>query len=66
MEHRFDTATGDVWSALADPLHLGRRYGEVEGDLCLGEADAPLPGMEIAQGASTQAVGASRCTIPTL
>jgi uncharacterized protein YndB with AHSA1/START domain len=45
MEDRFDTAIGDVWSALTDPLRLGRWYGEVEGDLRLGgEFHARLPG----------------------
>ena len=45
MEDRFHTAIGDVWSALTDPLRLGRWYGEVEGDLRLGgEFRARLPG----------------------
>src|SRR6266702_4662078 len=33
MEDRFDTAIGDVWSALTDPGRLARWLGEVEGDL---------------------------------
>ncbi len=36
MEDRFDTDIDDVWSALTDPLRLGRWLGEVEGDLRLG------------------------------
>ena len=37
MEDRFDTDIDDVWSALTDPSRLARWYGEVEGDLRLGE-----------------------------
>jgi uncharacterized protein YndB with AHSA1/START domain len=33
MEDRFDADIADVWSALSDPSHLARWYGEVEGDL---------------------------------
>jgi uncharacterized protein YndB with AHSA1/START domain len=36
MEDRFDTNTGEVWSALTDPRRLARWIGEVEGDLRLG------------------------------
>jgi uncharacterized protein YndB with AHSA1/START domain len=36
MEDRFETEIDDVWSALTDPSHLARWYGEVEGDLRLG------------------------------
>ena len=36
MEDRFDTDTGDLWSALTDPRRLARWLGEVEGDLRLG------------------------------
>jgi len=36
MQDRFDTDTGDLWSALTDPSRLARWYGEVEGDLRLG------------------------------
>ena len=44
MEDRFATEIGQVWSALTDPVRLGRWYGEVEGDLRLGgEFHAHLP-----------------------
>jgi uncharacterized protein YndB with AHSA1/START domain len=33
MEDRYDTDTGDLWSALTDPGRLARWYGEVQGDL---------------------------------
>jgi uncharacterized protein YndB with AHSA1/START domain len=36
MQDRFDTDTGDLWSALTDPLRLARWIGVVEGDLRLG------------------------------
>ena len=36
MEDRFDTAIDDLWSALTDPRRLARWYGQVEGDLRLG------------------------------
>jgi uncharacterized protein YndB with AHSA1/START domain len=36
MEDRFDTAIDEVWSALTDPVRLGRWIGEVDGDLRLG------------------------------
>ena len=36
MEDRFDTAPGDLWSALTDPRRLARWIGDVEGDLRLG------------------------------
>jgi uncharacterized protein YndB with AHSA1/START domain len=36
MEDRYDTEIDDLWSALTDPLRLGRWLGEVEGDLRLG------------------------------
>jgi len=36
MENRFDTDIDDVWSALTDPVRLGRWIGRVEGDLRLG------------------------------
>lgn len=36
MEHRVDTDIDDVWSALTDPSHLARWYGQIEGDLRLG------------------------------
>src|SRR5215472_19030835 len=35
MEDRFDTAPGDLWSALTDPGRLARWIGEVDGDLRL-------------------------------
>ena len=44
MEDRLGSAIGDVWSALTEPLRLGRWYGVVEGDLRLGgEFHARLP-----------------------
>jgi len=36
IEDRFDTDIDDLWSALTDPVRLGRWYGDVEGDLRLG------------------------------
>src|SRR5690348_6728473 len=36
MEDRFDTDIDSVWSALTDPVRLGRWLGEVAGDLRLG------------------------------
>jgi uncharacterized protein YndB with AHSA1/START domain len=36
VQDRFDTDTGDLWSALTDPGRLARWMGEVEGDLRLG------------------------------
>ena len=36
VEGRFDTDTGDLWSAVTDPRRLARWMGEVEGDLRLG------------------------------
>jgi uncharacterized protein YndB with AHSA1/START domain len=36
VEDRFDTDTGDLWSALTDPRRLARWIGGVEGDLRLG------------------------------
>jgi uncharacterized protein YndB with AHSA1/START domain len=36
MQERFDTDIDEVWSALTDPRHLARWYGEVAGDLRLG------------------------------
>jgi uncharacterized protein YndB with AHSA1/START domain len=36
MEHRFDTASDDVWAALTDPARLAIWIGDVEGELRLG------------------------------
>jgi uncharacterized protein YndB with AHSA1/START domain len=36
MEDRFDTDSGDLWSALTEPGRLARWIGDVEGDLRLG------------------------------
>jgi len=36
MEDRFDAPVGEVWSAVTDPLRLGRWLGQVEGDLRAG------------------------------
>jgi uncharacterized protein YndB with AHSA1/START domain len=36
VEDRFDTAVDDLWSALTDPVRLGRWLGEFDGDLRLG------------------------------
>ena len=36
MEDRFNARIDDVWSALTEPLCLGRWYGEVAGDLRVG------------------------------
>ena len=33
MEDRYDTAIGDLWSALTDPGRLARWHGKIEGDL---------------------------------
>jgi uncharacterized protein YndB with AHSA1/START domain len=33
IEDRYDTDIGDLWSALTDPRHLARWYGQIEGDL---------------------------------
>ncbi len=35
VEDRYDTDSGDLWSALTDPGRLARWMGEVEGDLRL-------------------------------
>jgi uncharacterized protein YndB with AHSA1/START domain len=36
LQDRLDAGIQDVWSALTDPVRLGRWYGEVTGDLRLG------------------------------
>ena len=36
VEDRLDAGIDDVWSALTDPAHLARWYGDVEGDLRRG------------------------------
>jgi uncharacterized protein YndB with AHSA1/START domain len=36
MEDRVDIGVDDVWSAITDPSHLARWYGEVAGDLRVG------------------------------
>jgi uncharacterized protein YndB with AHSA1/START domain len=36
LQDRLDAGIEDVWSALTDPVRLGRWYGEVTGDLRLG------------------------------
>jgi len=33
IENRYDADPGRLWSALTDPAHLARWYGQVEGDL---------------------------------
>jgi len=49
IEDRFETGTGDPWSALTDPGRLARWYGQVEGNL--------LPGGEFRARASMPADG---------
>ena len=36
MEDRFETGSEDLWSAIAHPHRLARRFGELAGDLRLG------------------------------
>lgn len=36
IEDRFDAGIDDLWSALTDPAHLARWYGQVEGGLYPG------------------------------
>jgi uncharacterized protein YndB with AHSA1/START domain len=36
IEDRFETDIQDLWSAITDPVRLGRWYGVVEGDLHVG------------------------------